>query len=67
MTVGRIVSYGDINAVLRLGACRSVPAGEGAPEDSYFTRHAAEALGYNDLKWPNPYARAREFVLRREM
>jgi anthraniloyl-CoA monooxygenase len=67
MTVGRIVSYGDINAILASGRADLCLLARAHLKDPYFTRHAAETLGYNDLKWPNPYARAREFVLRKEM
>ena len=53
MTVGRLASHGDINAILAAGRADLCLLAKGHLNDPYFTRHAAEALGHR-LAWPNP-------------
>jgi anthraniloyl-CoA monooxygenase len=65
MTVGRITSYGDINAILAAGRADLCLLAKGHLKKPYFTRDAAEAQGY-DLPWPRSYKAAREFLLRDE-
>jgi anthraniloyl-CoA monooxygenase len=65
MTVGKITSYGDINAILATGRADLCLLAKGHLRKPYFTRDAAEAQGY-DLAWPRSYKSAKEFSLRNE-
>jgi anthraniloyl-CoA monooxygenase len=65
MTVGKITSYGDINAILAAGRADLCLLAKGHLRKPYFTRDAAEAQGY-DLAWPRSYKSAKEFSLRNE-
>jgi len=65
MTVGKITSYGDINAILAAGRADLCLLAKGHLRKPYFTRDAAEAQGY-DLPWPRSYKSAKEFSLRNE-
>ena len=65
MTVGKITSYGDINAILAAGRADLCLLAKGHLRNPYFTRDAAEAQGY-DLQWPRSYKSAKEFSLRNE-
>jgi anthraniloyl-CoA monooxygenase len=65
MTVGKITSYGDINAILAAGRADLCLLAKGHLRHPYFTREAAAAQGY-DLAWPKSYRGAEEFSLRDE-
>jgi anthraniloyl-CoA monooxygenase len=65
MTVGKIASYGDINAVLAAGRADLCLLAKGHLRHPYFTREAAAAQGH-DLPWPKSYRGAEEFSLRDE-
>ena len=65
MTVGKITSYGDINAILAAGRADLCLLAKGHLKKPYFTRDAAEAQGF-DLPWPQSYKAAKEFSLRDE-
>jgi len=65
MTVGKITSYGDINAILAAGRADLCLLAKGHLRQPYFAHDAAEAQSY-DLPWPNSYAAAKEFSLRDE-
>jgi anthraniloyl-CoA monooxygenase len=65
MTVGKITSYGDINAILAAGRADLCLLAKGHLRKPYFTRDAAEAQGY-DLPWPRSYKSAKEFSLHNE-
>jgi anthraniloyl-CoA monooxygenase len=65
MTVGKITSYGDINAILAAGRADLCLLAKGHLRHPYFAREAAAAQGY-DLPWPKSYRGAEEFSLRDE-
>jgi len=65
MTVGKIASYGDINAILAAGRADLCLLAKGHLRHPYFTREAAAAQGH-DLPWPPSYRGAEEFLLRDE-
>lgn len=65
MTVGKIASYGDINAILAAGRADLCLLAKGHLRHPYFTREAAVAQGF-DLPWPKSYRGAEEFSLRDE-
>jgi anthraniloyl-CoA monooxygenase len=65
MTVGKIASYGDINAILAAGRADLCLLAKGYLRQPYFAHDAAEALGY-DLPWPKSYVQAKDFSLRDE-
>jgi anthraniloyl-CoA monooxygenase len=65
MTVGKITSYGDINAILAAGRADLCLLAKGHLRTPYFARDAAEAQGF-DLPWPRSYKSAKEFSLRSE-
>jgi anthraniloyl-CoA monooxygenase len=65
MTVGKIASYGDINAILAAGRADLCLLAKGHLKQPYFTREAAEAQGYH-LPWPRSYEQAKDFSLRNE-
>jgi anthraniloyl-CoA monooxygenase len=64
MSVGGIVSHGDINTILAAGRADMCALGRGYLEDAYFARHAATDQNYTGLKWPSQYRRAGEVRLR---
>jgi anthraniloyl-CoA monooxygenase len=64
MSVGNIVSHGDINTIIGAGRADMCALARGYLEDAYFARHAARAQNYGGLKWPNQYRRASEVRLR---
>jgi len=66
MSVGGIVSHGDINTIVGAGRADMCALARGYLEDAYFARHAARAQNYTGLKWPNQYRRAAEIQLRGE-
>jgi anthraniloyl-CoA monooxygenase len=65
MTVGKISSYGDINAILAAGRADLCLLAKGYLRQPYFAHDAAAAQGY-DLPWPKSYAQAKDFTLRDE-
>jgi anthraniloyl-CoA monooxygenase len=65
MTVGKIASYGDINAILAAGRADLCLLAKGYLRQPYFAHDAAEALGY-ELPWPKSYVQAKDFSLRDE-
>ncbi|MCC6888048.1 MAG: bifunctional salicylyl-CoA 5-hydroxylase/oxidoreductase [Hyphomicrobiales bacterium] len=64
MTVGGIVSHGDINTIIAAGRADMCALGRGYLEDAYFARHAATAQNFTGLAWPSQYRRAGEVRLR---
>ncbi len=65
MTVGKVTSYGDINAILAAGRADLCLLAKGHLAKPYFAHDAAKAQGY-DLAWPKSYRGAEEFSLREE-
>jgi anthraniloyl-CoA monooxygenase len=65
MTVGKITSYGDINAILAAGRADVCLLAKGHLAKPYFAHDAAQAQGY-DLPWHKSYRGAEEFRLRDE-
>ncbi|MBL8653830.1 MAG: bifunctional salicylyl-CoA 5-hydroxylase/oxidoreductase [Alphaproteobacteria bacterium] len=66
MTVGRISSYGDIDAILAAGRADICLLAKGHLKHPYFARQAAEALRYRGLEWPKQYALGAGYALRQE-
>jgi anthraniloyl-CoA monooxygenase len=64
MSVGGIVSHGDINTILAAGRADMCALGRGSLEDAYFVRHAAREQNFTGLPWPSQYRRAGEVRLR---
>ena len=64
MSVGGIVSHGDINTIVGAGRADMCALGRGYLEDAYFARHAATDQNFTGLKWPSQYRRAGEVRLR---
>jgi anthraniloyl-CoA monooxygenase len=64
MSVGGIVSHGDINTIVGAGRADMCALGRGYLEDAYFARHAATEQNFTGLKWPSQYRRAGEVRLR---
>ena len=64
MSVGGIVSHGDVNTIVGAGRADMCALGRGYLEDAYFARHAATELNFTGLKWPSQYRRAGEVRLR---
>jgi anthraniloyl-CoA monooxygenase len=64
MSVGGIVSHGDINTIIAAGRADMCALGRGSLEDAYFVRHAAREQNYGGLPWPSQYRRAGEVRLR---
>ena len=64
MSVGGIVSHGDINTIVGAGRADMCALGRGYLEDAYFVRHAATEQNFTGLKWPSQYRRAGEVRLR---
>jgi anthraniloyl-CoA monooxygenase len=64
ISVGGIVSHGDINTVIGAGRADMCALGRGYLEDAYFVRHAARDQNYGGVKWPSQYRRAGEVRLR---
>jgi anthraniloyl-CoA monooxygenase len=64
MSVGGIVSHGDINTVIGAGRADMCALGRGYLEDAYFVRHAARDQNYGGVRWPSQYRRAGEVRLR---
>jgi anthraniloyl-CoA monooxygenase len=54
MTVGNISSAADVNTILAAGRADLVVLARAHLWDPYWTRHAAQDLGY-ELPWPRPY------------
>ena len=65
MTVGKIKSYGDINAILAAGRADLCLLAKGYLAKPYFAHDAAQAQGF-DLPWHKSYAQAPDFSLREE-
>ncbi len=63
MTVGAISSYEDVNSILAAGRADLCVLARAHLYDPYWTRHAAQAQGY-DLPWPNPYAGMADYAPR---
>jgi anthraniloyl-CoA monooxygenase len=66
MTVGRIVSYGDMDAILASGRADICLLAKAYLDDPYLPQHAAKARGYRGMKWPDPYSTAADFRFRAE-
>jgi anthraniloyl-CoA monooxygenase len=66
ISVGGIVSHGDINTIVGAGRADMCALGRGYLEDAYFARHAATDQNFTGLKWPSQYRRAGEVRLRGE-
>ena len=64
MSVGGIVSHGDINTIVGAGRADMCALGRGYLEDAYFARHAATDQNFTGLRWPSQYRRAGEVRLR---
>lgn len=64
ISVGGIVSHGDINTIVGAGRADMCALGRGYLEDAYFARHAATDQKFTGLKWPSQYRRAGEVRLR---
>ena len=64
MSVGGIVSHGDINTVIAAGRADMCALGRGSLENAYFVRHAARDQNFTGLHWPSQYRRAGEVRLR---
>jgi anthraniloyl-CoA monooxygenase len=64
MSVGGIVSHGDINTIIGAGRADMCALGRGSLEDAYFVRHAAREQNFTGLPWPSQYRRAGEVRLR---
>ncbi len=64
ISVGGIVSHGDINTIVGAGRADMCALGRGYLEDAYFVRHAATEQNFTGLKWPSQYRRAGEVRLR---
>ena len=64
MSVGGIVSHGDINTIVGAGRADMCALGRGYLEDAYFVRHAAREQNFGGVKWPSQYRRAGEVRLR---
>jgi anthraniloyl-CoA monooxygenase len=65
MTVGKISSYGDINAILAAGRADVCLLAKGHLAKPYFAHDAARAQSF-DLPWHESYRGAEEFRLRDE-
>ncbi|HWA58625.1 MAG TPA: FAD-dependent monooxygenase, partial [Gemmatimonadales bacterium] len=64
MTVGNISSAADVNTILAAGRADLVVLARAHLWDPYWTRHAAQELGYA-LPWPPPYASLDRYTPRR--
>jgi anthraniloyl-CoA monooxygenase len=64
ISVGGIVSHGDINTIVGAGRADMCALGRGYLEDAYFVRHAAREQNFTGVKWPSQYRRAGEVRLR---
>ncbi len=63
MTVGSISGYGDANSIIAGGRADLCVLARAHLYDPYWTRHAAQALGY-ELPWPNQYVTLTRFTPR---
>jgi anthraniloyl-CoA monooxygenase len=63
MTVGNISSAADVNTILAAGRADLVVLARAHLWDPYWTRHAAQDLGYT-LPWPPPYATLNRYTPR---
>ena len=63
MTVGNISSYMDANSILAAGRADLVMMARAHLWNPYWTRHAAQALGY-PVPWPSPYAVLNDYTPR---
>ena len=63
MTVGNISSYEDVNSILAAGRADLCVLARAHLYDPYWTRHAAQELGY-PLPWPNPYSSIQNYTPR---
>ena len=64
ISVGGIVSHGDVNTIIGAGRADMCALGRGYLEDAYFVRHAAREQNFGGVKWPSQYRRAGEIRLR---
>jgi anthraniloyl-CoA monooxygenase len=64
ISVGGIVSHGDINTIVGAGRADMCALGRGYLEDAYFVRHAATDQNFGGVRWPSQYRRAGEVRLR---
>jgi anthraniloyl-CoA monooxygenase len=63
MTVGNISSPADVNTILAAGRADLVVLARAHLWDPYWTRHAAQDLGWK-LPWPPPYASLNRYTPR---
>ena len=63
MTVGNISSAADVNTILAAGRADLVVLARAHLWDPYWTRHAAQELGFA-LPWPAPYATLNRYTPR---
>lgn len=64
MAVGGIASYGDANMMIASGRADMCAMARGHLYDPYFTLHAAQQQGYDDLQWPKEYGTATSLRMR---
>jgi anthraniloyl-CoA monooxygenase len=64
ISVGGIVSHGDVNTIVAAGRADMCALGRGYLEDAYFVRHAAREQNFGGVRWPSQYRRAGEVRLR---
>ena len=64
ISVGGIVSHGDVNTIVAAGRADMCALGRGYLEDAYFVRHAAREQSFGGVRWPSQYRRAGEVRLR---
>jgi anthraniloyl-CoA monooxygenase len=63
MTVGNISSYEDVNSILAAGRADLCVLARAHLYDPYWTRHAAQELGY-PLPWPDQYSSIQNYTPR---
>jgi anthraniloyl-CoA monooxygenase len=66
MTVGRLRSHGDINAIIAAGRADLCLVARGHLYDPYFTLHAAQAQRYAGVEWHESYLLGKESSLHAE-
>ncbi len=60
MAVGNVSSFADVNTIVAAGRADLCLLARAHIYDPYWTRHAAQALGY-PLAWPDPYKSVERF------
>ncbi len=64
INVGGMASHGDINTMIAAGRADMCALARGHLFDPYFTRHAAYQQGFEELAWPQEYARVSSLRMR---